>query len=65
VGHCLESGKELSALTWKELKGFHPLIQKDVLPRLKADQSVNSKRTLGGTSGARVTERISEIEKGS
>ncbi len=63
VAHCVETGKELSMLTLSELRKFHAVFAKDVLPRLKADQAVKLRNTAGGTSGTQVLKRIAEIEK--
>jgi len=64
VAYCLDYGKELDMITFKELKKFHSVFADDVRPRLKAARSVNMKKTFGGTSPERVAERIREIEQG-
>ncbi|MDI9571466.1 MAG: argininosuccinate lyase [Pseudomonadota bacterium] len=64
VAYCLDARKELAMITLKELRGFHSVFARDVLPRLKAASSVSMKTTSGGTAPERVAERIREIEQG-
>jgi argininosuccinate lyase len=65
VEYCLDNRKELSKLTLPEFREFHVQFDKDVIARLQPANSVNLRKTIGGTSLVMVEERIADIEKGS
>ena len=63
VEYCLDNRKELTKLTLPEFRKFHVQFDKDVIPRLEPSNSVNLRKTIGGTSLLMVKERIRDIEK--
>jgi len=63
VEYCLDNKKELTKMTLPEFRKFHSRFDKDVLPRLQPENSVNLRTTFGGTSLVMVEERIGDIEK--
>ena len=65
VEYCLDNRKELSKLTLPEFRKFHAQFDKEVIARLQPANSVNLRKTIGGTSLVMVEERIADIEKGS
>jgi argininosuccinate lyase len=65
VKYCLDNRKELSKLTLPEFIKFHARFDKDVIARLQPANSVNLRKTIGGTSQVMVEERIADIEKDS
>jgi argininosuccinate lyase len=65
VEYCLDNRKELASLTLREFRKFHPQFDKGVIERLEPVNSVNLRKTIGGTSLIMVEERIADIEKGS
>lgn len=62
VAYCVESGKELTDLTLDELKKFSEVIEEDVFALLTVKGSVDSRRSIGGTSLVRVTEALERAE---
>ena len=62
VAYCIEQKKALDALSLKEFRKFYPGFGKDVFGCLTARQSVNARKTIGGTAEATVRQRIAEIE---
>ena len=62
VAFCIGKKKTLSDLSLKEFRQFHPGFQKDLFDLLTARQSVNARRTAGGTAEETVRKRIEEIE---
>jgi argininosuccinate lyase len=58
VGYAQKQGKELDALTLKELKSFSALIEKDVYSYLSADQMIARRTSFGGTARDNVLEQI-------
>jgi argininosuccinate lyase len=61
VSFCVRDGKELSGLTLQEFRGFYKGFEKDVFRRLTVRQSVNARKTAGGTAEETVRRRIAEI----
>ena len=55
---ALGQGKELQDLTLEELKGFTPLIEKDIFKRIATREVVDRRRSAGGTGGDCVTAAI-------
>lgn len=62
VAWCLRQNKTLMSLRVDDFRGFHGSFDEDVFTRLTARQSVNARKTIGGTAEERVRERIGEIE---
>ncbi|MDD1633695.1 MAG: argininosuccinate lyase, partial [Methylococcaceae bacterium] len=62
VAFCIGKKRTLSDLSLKEIREFHPGFQKDLFDRLTARQSVNARKTAGGTAEETVRKRIAEIE---
>ena len=58
VKKCLDKGKNISALSMKELKGFSPKLDVDVRRILNAWASVGLKSSYGGTSPKQVDKQI-------
>ena len=65
VGWCIKEEKTLTDLTLEAFQGFHPAFGADVLERRTARQSVDARKTTGGTAEENVRARIAEIEAGS
>jgi len=63
VLYCIKGRKRLEDLTLKELSMFSSLISKDVYARLKTEESVRSKKSLGGTSPDEVKKQIGRLRK--
>jgi len=62
VAYCIERNKELTDLTLKEFRRFYPQFEKDVFDCLTVRQSVNARKSIGGTAEETVRKRIMEIE---
>jgi argininosuccinate lyase len=62
VARCIREGKALTELTLEAFRGFHPAFEADVMERLTVRQSVNARKTTGGTAEDGVRSRIAEIE---
>ena len=62
VAYCIEQGKELPELSLEELRNFSEVIDEDVFPLLTIEGSVNSRVSLGGTSGKVVAAALDKAE---
>jgi argininosuccinate lyase len=62
VAYGLSAGKELIDLSLEELRQFSPLIEEDVFQVLSVEGSVNSRVSLGGTSGSCVAAALVKAE---
>jgi len=62
VARCIREGKALTELTLEAFQGFHSAFDADVMERLTVRQSVNARKTMGGTAEDGVRSRIAEIE---
>ena len=66
VGHTVRyaesQGKELWELSLTEIRQFAPLADDDVFDWLKIDNSVNRRRSPGGTAPERVAEALERVE---
>jgi argininosuccinate lyase len=62
VAFCIEKSKELTDLTLQELQEFSNVITQDVIEVLRAEGSVNSRNTLGGTAIAQVKKALEKAE---
>jgi argininosuccinate lyase len=62
VAYCIEQEKELISLTLKEFRRFYLHFEKDVFDCLTVRQSVNARKSIGGTAEEIVRKRIAEIE---
>ena len=62
VSWCIGEGKTLTDLPLSAFQGFHPAFEADVLGRLTARQSVNARKTEGGTAEENVRTRMAQIE---
>ncbi len=58
VAACARQGKELTDMTFDELRALHPNIEEDVFDVLSAEGSVGARNCPGGTGFARVKEAI-------
>lgn len=58
VRDCLDKGKKISVLTNKELKRYSPKFGSDLKNILNAQESVNLKKSQGGTSMKLVTKQL-------
>ncbi len=63
VAFCIQNGKELTGLTLKEFRNFDKGFEKDLFLSLTARQSVNARKSVGGTAEETVRKRIAEIER--
>ena len=62
VAFCIKNEKTLTDLTLKEFRSFYSGFQKDLFACLTVRQSVNARKTTGGTAEETVRKRIAEIE---
>jgi len=63
VRHCLEEGKELEEMSIQEFKGFASVISEDIYTILDLKKSVDSRKSVGGTSLQLVREAITRAEE--
>jgi len=63
VHAAIESGKDLSQLTYAELQTFSRLIDKDVFDVLTLEGSVNARAHIGGTAPANVRKAVKHAKK--
>ncbi len=63
VAYGISTGKELIEFTLDELKQFSPLIEADVFEVLSVEGSVQSRVSLGGTSGTCVAAALAKVER--
>ncbi|MEW6570197.1 MAG: argininosuccinate lyase [Nitrospirota bacterium] len=63
VLYCIDEKKGLEDLTVKELRQFSNLFSDDVYSFLKVEDSVNNKKSSGGTSPEEVTKQIVRLRK--
>jgi argininosuccinate lyase (EC 4.3.2.1) len=61
VRYCLEKNKVLSDLTIEELRQFYAGFDEEVYRCLTVENSVNSKKSYGGTARESVLKRIEEL----
>ncbi|OGQ97763.1 MAG: argininosuccinate lyase [Deltaproteobacteria bacterium RIFOXYD12_FULL_57_12] len=62
VAFCVEQGRELTELALDELRVFSPLIEADVFAVLSVAGSIDSRQSLGGTSGQTVALALAQAE---
>ena len=58
-----EQGKELAELTLEEIREMAPLAEADLFEWLQVEQSVNRRRSIGGTATDRVAEALEAVEQ--
>ena len=63
VHAAIESGKDLSQLTYAELQAFSRLIDRDVFDVLTLEGSVNARAHVGGTAPANVRKAVKHAKK--
>ncbi len=63
VAYCIKNGKELAELGVEELTKFSTVIEQDVCEVLSIEGSIESRKSIGGTSLVRVTEAVEAAEK--
>jgi len=63
VHAAIETGKDLSQLTYAELQTFSKLIDKDVFDVLTLEGSVNARAHVGGTAPANVRKAVKHAKK--
>ena len=63
VHYAEEHKKELAELTLEEIKKFAPLAEADLFEWLGVAQSVNRRRSPGGTAAERVAEALEKVER--
>jgi argininosuccinate lyase len=61
VAFCIEKGLSMNDLTLKEFRRFHGSFDKDVYECLRVENSVNAKKSPGGTTKDVVRKRIMAI----
>ncbi|MBI5183934.1 MAG: argininosuccinate lyase [Nitrospinae bacterium] len=63
VRYCINNNnKGFDELTLQEIKGFSDLFEEDIFRYITVENSINRKRSKGGTSKNEVLKRIAEIE---
>jgi argininosuccinate lyase len=65
VAWCIREKKPLTGLTIEEFRSFHPAFAEDVFARLTVRQSVDARKTIGGTAEETVRSRIAALEAAS
>jgi argininosuccinate lyase len=63
VRHALERGTELDGLTLDELRGFSPLIDKDVHAALSVEASLAARNVVGGTAPEAVRRALADARR--
>ncbi|MEK9716865.1 MAG: argininosuccinate lyase [Pelagibacteraceae bacterium] len=63
VNKAEKLGKNLDELSFLDIKKIDKLVEKDVLQILKIENSVNSKKSYGGTSKQNVVKMINKLKK--
>ncbi len=63
VRHAIDGGKELDALTLDELRGFSPLIEKDVHAALTVEASLAARNVAGGTAPEAVRRALADARR--
>ena len=63
VRYAEEQGKELAELTLEEIREMAPLAEADLFEWLQVEQSVNRRRSVGGTATERVAEALQAVEQ--
>ena len=63
INYAEKNKKELKELTLDELKKFNPKFTKDVLSIFELKNSINSKKSFGGTSFSNIKKMISKYKK--
>jgi argininosuccinate lyase len=63
VRHAIDAGKELEALTLEELRGFSPLIEKDVHGALSVEASLAARNVTGGTGPQAVRRALADARR--
>ncbi len=63
VKYCINKNKRFEDLSLKKMKGFSDLFEDDIFKYIKVENSINGKRSKGGTSRKEVLKRIAEIEQ--
>jgi argininosuccinate lyase len=62
VAHAMAEGKQLEEMTLSEFRKFSGMFKPDVLKRLSAEASVNSRNSEGGTSPRQVASQLKRIK---
>ena len=62
VNYCEKNKKNLSDLSYKELKRIEPGIKEDVIKIFDLKNSVNSKKSYGGTSFENIKKMIKKYK---
>ena len=63
VAFAIKKNLDLNEITLKDYKNFSKLIEEDIYKILTVEGSVNSKKTLGGTSHGEVIKQIKKAKK--
>ena len=63
VNQAEKLGKKLDELSFLDIKKIDKLVEKDVLQILKIENSINSKKSYGGTSKQNVVKMINKLKK--
>jgi argininosuccinate lyase len=63
VRYCIDSGKGLSDLSISEYKSFSDIIGNDIYKFIGTSESINAKKSYGGTSPEMVKEQIKRFKK--
>ncbi|MCB4792677.1 MAG: argininosuccinate lyase [Elusimicrobia bacterium] len=63
VNYCIKRNKDLIDLSANELKTFSKLFNNDVHSLLKPENTINLKKSIGGTSSSSVKNQISSLRK--
>jgi argininosuccinate lyase len=62
VRHAIARGVELGALPLEELRGFSPLIGRDVYPALTVEASLRARAVIGGTAPDAVRRQLAQAK---
>ena len=62
VNYCDDKNKNLSDLTYEEIKKIEPKIKEDIIKIFDLNNSVNSKKSYGGTSFENIKKMIKKYK---
>lgn len=63
IRRCIDKGKGLSDLSISEYKSFSDIIESDIYNFISIEESVNAKKSYGGTAPEMVKEQIKRFKK--
>lgn len=62
VRYCVETGKDIPALTLEEFRSFSELIEADIYNYVTLEASVNARKATGGTAREAVERELARLK---